>query len=165
VGNTILYLANLIALQQWYIHVRHPFFQTQEFGDPIYAGVLDILALAKTERIRRLNDLAGKVEASLAKGTDKNPDQPGRRELCTQIDPIQELFTNDAGSTTSIESRDHFLSAFLTHKKEHGTQYIECIQRLPITTSSKGVQWLEGIVTTLCNEASAMVPSLDIFRK
>ena len=165
VGNTILYLANLIALQQWYIHVRQPFFQTQEFGDPIYAGVLDILALAKKERIKRLNDLAGKVEASLEKGTDKNLDQPGRRELCTQIDPIQELFTNDHGSTTSIESRDHFLSAFHTHKKEHGTQYIECIQRLPITTSSKGVQWLEGIVTTLCNEASAMVPSLDIFRK
>jgi UDP-N-acetylglucosamine/UDP-N-acetylgalactosamine diphosphorylase len=165
VANNLLYLANLIALHQWYVHVRRPFFQTQEFGDPIYAGVLDTLTLAKKERIKRLRDLADKVKASCQEGSGKNPHEPGRREFYSQIEHIQELFAGDGPGAENTESRDHFLSTLETHKKERGTRYTECIQSLPLTTSSKGVQWLEGIVAELCSQARKLVPSFDMFSK
>jgi bifunctional UDP-N-acetylglucosamine pyrophosphorylase / glucosamine-1-phosphate N-acetyltransferase len=47
VGNNIMYLANLMALGEWYIHVRRPFFNSQEFGHVIFSGLLDKLVLAK----------------------------------------------------------------------------------------------------------------------
>ena len=61
IGNNIIYLANLVALEQWYNHVRQPFFNKQEFGTLIYAGALEKLALAKKERVSRLKALAEKV--------------------------------------------------------------------------------------------------------
>ncbi len=43
-----------MALEQWYVHVRQPFFNNQEFGDLLYDGLIDKLSLAKAERIKRL---------------------------------------------------------------------------------------------------------------
>ncbi|MHC1725158.1 MAG: UDP-N-acetylglucosamine pyrophosphorylase [Syntrophobacteraceae bacterium] len=45
--NNIFFLANLAALEYWYKNVRRPFFSGMEFGDLLYQGVLDKLALAK----------------------------------------------------------------------------------------------------------------------
>ena len=36
IGNNIIYLANLFALEHWYNYVRQPFFSKQEFGTLIY---------------------------------------------------------------------------------------------------------------------------------
>ena len=46
--------ANLVALEEWYAHVRRPFFEAQEFGPLVFAGLLEKLALAKKERVKRL---------------------------------------------------------------------------------------------------------------
>ena len=64
VRNNIYYLANLMALEQWYINVRSSFFKAQEFGELMYAGVLDKLAMAKEERIKRLKTMAAKIPES-----------------------------------------------------------------------------------------------------
>ncbi|HQN20383.1 MAG TPA: UDP-N-acetylglucosamine pyrophosphorylase, partial [Syntrophobacteraceae bacterium] len=48
--NNIIFLANLVALESWYRNVRRPFFSTMEFGELLYEGVLDKLALARKER-------------------------------------------------------------------------------------------------------------------
>ena len=58
VRNNLLYLANLVALEEWYRRVRQPFFARQELGDLLYAGALDVLGGAKEERTRRLVALA-----------------------------------------------------------------------------------------------------------
>ncbi len=43
VENNILYIANLIALEQWYLHVRKMFFEHQEFGHLIFTAILENL--------------------------------------------------------------------------------------------------------------------------
>ena len=63
VENNIIYIANLMALEEWYIHVRRPFFDSQEFGRLIFDGLLDKLALAKKERMKRLQILAEKAKS------------------------------------------------------------------------------------------------------
>jgi bifunctional UDP-N-acetylglucosamine pyrophosphorylase/glucosamine-1-phosphate N-acetyltransferase len=54
VRNNVIYLANLVALEQWYREVRQPFFARQEFGGLVFDGALALLAGAKEERVKRL---------------------------------------------------------------------------------------------------------------
>jgi UDP-N-acetylglucosamine/UDP-N-acetylgalactosamine diphosphorylase len=61
VGNNIIYIANLMALEQWYLHVRRPFVEAREFGDLVFSGLMDTLALARQERLKRLGMLADKA--------------------------------------------------------------------------------------------------------
>jgi UDP-N-acetylglucosamine/UDP-N-acetylgalactosamine diphosphorylase len=62
--NNMIYLANLVALEEWYRSVRRPFFEGEEFGDLIYEGAGALLAGAKEERFKRLKAMAAKVPAS-----------------------------------------------------------------------------------------------------
>jgi len=62
--NNILYLANLVALEFWYKNVRRQFFSSMEYGDLLYRGALDKLALAKKERTTRLIAMVEKIPPS-----------------------------------------------------------------------------------------------------
>ena len=81
VENNIIYIANLMALEEWYIHVRRPFFDSQEFGRLIFAGLLDKLTLAKKERIKRLQILAEKAKTSSEHDAETKPETAGRNEF------------------------------------------------------------------------------------
>jgi bifunctional UDP-N-acetylglucosamine pyrophosphorylase/glucosamine-1-phosphate N-acetyltransferase len=80
VENNIIYIANLMALEEWYVHVRRPFFDSQEFGRFIFAGLLDKLTLAKKERMKRLQILAEKARVSSC-GLNKNGNDRKERVL------------------------------------------------------------------------------------
>ena len=66
VVNNLLYIGNLAALRQWYVHVRRPFLKTQEGGAALCEGALEVLDAALEERISRLRALAAKMEESIA---------------------------------------------------------------------------------------------------
>ena len=72
IENNIVYIANLKALEEWYIHVRRPFLQHQEFGGLIFSGLLDKLALARKERLKRLKMLSEKARKSFRQGYGRN---------------------------------------------------------------------------------------------
>jgi UDP-N-acetylglucosamine/UDP-N-acetylgalactosamine diphosphorylase len=165
VGNNILYLANLVALEQWYTHVRQPFFKKQEFGDLIYAGAIDKLLLAKKERIKRLQDMADKAKVSVEKYPDKKQSITGKKEFYAAADRIREVFTGTSAGSLSKELRDSFLAAINTRKQDNDKNYIEFIKSLPVDVSSVGVKWLEAIIDSHCSEASSFMPSLNLFNK
>ena len=98
VANNIVYLANLVALEQWYIHVRQPFFGAQELGSLVYEGALDMLALAKGERTKRLTAMVEKVSAGDA----------ARGELKERIGEVCALFGEDPAASGGTA----FLAAF-----------------------------------------------------
>jgi UDP-N-acetylglucosamine/UDP-N-acetylgalactosamine diphosphorylase len=165
VGNNIIYLANLVALEEWYLHVRRSFLETQEFGDLIYAGVLDKLALAKKERMKRLQVLSEKAKGSPDGSPEKGRGSAGRREFHEKFIEIEALFAGKIASDTVGKGRDDFLSSFDKASGGGKKDYITAIKNLPVHVSEKGVAWLKGIIDAFCEKTQMILPSLTMFGK
>ncbi len=165
VGNNLHYLANLLALEQWYIHVRRSFFKGQEFGELIYNGALDKLTLAKRERIKRLKAMAGKIAEAKMENKHNGQLSPGKREFCDKIQQVCELFTKENAAREGIQARDRFLNAFNSYKENNEGDYINTIQGLPDPVSQEGTGWLDRVVDGLCHKAGELIPSLVSFKE
>jgi bifunctional UDP-N-acetylglucosamine pyrophosphorylase / glucosamine-1-phosphate N-acetyltransferase len=165
VGNNIIYCANLMALGEWYLHVRRPFFDIQEFGDLMLTGLLNKLTLAKAERIKRLQALAEKVRISPEDAETKNLEAAGRNEFHGSFAEIEGLFAGDLRDSIAEKYRDDFLSGLDKVRREGGPDYIKVIQALPAGVSEKGTLWLQRIVDSLSEKAKAIVPALSMFGK
>jgi bifunctional UDP-N-acetylglucosamine pyrophosphorylase/glucosamine-1-phosphate N-acetyltransferase len=163
VENNIIYIANLMALEEWYVHVRRPFFDSQEFGRLIFAGLLDKLGLAKKERMKRLQVLAEKAKTSSEHDAETKPETTGRTEFHEKFAEIEGLFARGIRDVVVEKYRDDFLSASDKVRSESGVNYIAVIQGLPAHVSGKGTLWLQRIVDTFCEKTKAIMPSLNIF--
>jgi UDP-N-acetylglucosamine/UDP-N-acetylgalactosamine diphosphorylase len=145
VRNNVLYLANLTALEQWYRTVREPFFAGQELGPLVYEGALEMLSLARKERVKRLVAMAGKV-----------PDvTPGGREFAERAESLCALFTGGS----DVPADEKFVSAV----RSTGGNYLETIQGLPPDVRRVGVEWLERIISSLCESADAVAGTMNLF--
>ena len=161
VANNIIYLANLAALEEWYIHVRKGFLEARELGGFLYEGLLEMLASARKERLKRLKAMAEKV--SQPTGKDLNQQAAAtRREFCSSMARMEEIFHDGAGADVVGDRRERFLAGFEKAAASRQTVYVETIQALPSEVSNLGVQWLRGIVSGLCEKAAELVPSFQI---
>lgn len=138
------FLANLVALEAWYTHVREPFFAAQELGPLVYEGALDLISAARRERARRFTAMVGTVA----------PEDDGRRELREQVGELTALFDSPA-----LPDGAPFPAAPGTHP----AGYIATIQQLPPDAVDAGVAWLQQIVDGLRSRAAAVVPSLNLY--
>lgn len=163
VANNITYLANLMCLEEWYVHVRRPFLEAEELGSLIYAGLLDKLALAKKERMKRLQVLAEKASVPQAGGAQAQRGWDGRKELHERFVEIEKLFAGGVASDTVEKAREDFLSSFDKASGESKKDYIKVIQGLPVDVSGKGVAWLQRVVDDFCRKAQVIMPSLSMF--
>lgn len=162
VAKNVLYLANLIALEQWYMHVRKPFFQKQEFGELIYSGLLGKLSLAKRERIKRLKAMSEKMP-QVPECAHQSRSSVAKKQFRDNMHLISEVFESDIGSRTAVEMRDSFLDSFFAHCQFQDSCYIEVIQGLPESLSLQGTHWLEQIVDELCRQARMIFPAMTLF--
>ena len=163
--NNIIYLANLVALEFWYKNVRKPFFASMEFGELLYQGVLDKLALAKRERASRLTAMVEKVPPSHEKCRCEAGAENRGCELHANIGAVCEVFQEEPSDQRETELADRFLNAFEKHRSGNSGDYIQVIQSMPATVSQDGIRWLHHIVDALCNSAGALLPSFNLFRK
>jgi bifunctional UDP-N-acetylglucosamine pyrophosphorylase / glucosamine-1-phosphate N-acetyltransferase len=154
VENNVIYIANLLALEQWYVHVRHPFLSRQAFGEQIYRGLLSKLQMAKRERLKRLKAMAEKAADSPA---------AEKAELWRKIEEFTAVFTVEAASSAAVATRDRFLEAFRTHAAEGHENYIECVQSLPVSLSLEGTSWLDGVVKAIGIRVQDVLPSMRLF--
>ena len=150
--NNITYLANLVALEQWYVHVRRAFFTAQDLGPFVYEGALEMLAVAKKERVTRLLALADRVPEPAG-------ETGGGLRDCSAA--ACALF----GSEPPAAGRDDFLEAFAAATGGATTGYIETIQGLPHDVSAMGVGWLQQVVGSLCGQAGSLLGLKDSFDK
>jgi UDP-N-acetylglucosamine/UDP-N-acetylgalactosamine diphosphorylase len=165
VENNILYIANLIALEQWYLHVRKMFFEHLEFGHLIFTAILENLQMAKEERMKRLKDMAAKMVVSSNKEKSKIKTMKAKQEFYEKGKLLEELLVSDTVKTAGEKKRDSFLNAFMKHRPDPGGDYIEAIQTLPPDVSAGGTQWLDAIVDLICSQAGKALPSLNMFKK
>jgi len=164
VENNFYYLANLTALEHWYALVRQPFFAGQEFGELIYAGLIEKSTMARKERIKRLKDMAGKIAES-SRRSPAGRSGGGREEFHDKIEEACELFSGKAKTDAAGEHRDRFLALLSDHKKEHDGSYLEVLKSLPTAASNAGTLWLDRVVLDICRRVAGLFPSLDLFRK
>jgi len=163
--NNLLFLGNLTALEQWYIHVRQLFFADMEFGRRLYDGALGVLATAKTERIKRLRVLAEKAFQSARSRAMPEQAVAGRRDLYDHLDELTALFTNGDGARYGHHARDRFVEHLLSIRQTSPTDYIAFIQSLPADVAALGTEWLMEIVNTLNQKAVELLPSIELFIK
>lgn len=163
--NNINYIANLIALRQWYLGVRFQFFQEGTMSRELYAGALEKLGLALDERINRLKALARKMPQSLelyqeamkGKGSQELVNQ--KKELFSRWQDVEEVLIASRENAGEGSVRHAFLKAVAQGREEMGNDYIKVIQGLDKKWNAKGTEWLQGIVDGVNTRALERLPS------
>jgi UDP-N-acetylglucosamine/UDP-N-acetylgalactosamine diphosphorylase len=158
-----LYIANLLALEQWYIHVRKMFFEDKEFGLLIHAGVLEKLQMAKDKRIKRLKEMAAKIEKTSEEKREGLI--PAKKELCTKVHLLEGLLDVETPEKTGLKEREGFLQILIKNRERYGSDYIRVIQGLPADTKRDGTEWLNHIVRVFCKRIAQEFPALNMFKK
>jgi UDP-N-acetylglucosamine/UDP-N-acetylgalactosamine diphosphorylase len=148
--NNLQYIGNLYALEQWYSHVRRPFFLGDEFGEQLLEGGLDKLKSALAERKKRL--------AALLKNLDTTsvPERFAtqlRMDLFAKRDEIIEKVSAGQILEVGTDSRDAFLGSLDSTRSDVGGGYIATIQALTADQTSTGTGWLQQIVDETSRQA------------
>jgi len=164
VRNNICYIANLLALKQWYLHVRPSFFHTSEFGRELCEGAVEKLDMVLKERLKRFKAFSENMGETVKIGKDiltgeKRESIPGtEEELFNNWSRLEECFTKGLEEAIALEKRDLFLEA-LNSGREAETGYVRTIQSLDDNALSLGTAWLQAIVDTITRKAFDIVPS------
>jgi UDP-N-acetylglucosamine/UDP-N-acetylgalactosamine diphosphorylase len=163
--NNINYIANLIALRQWYLSVRIQFFQENFMSQKLYEGALEKLDMAIDERINRLKAITYKMPKSaehyekILKGKDSKVLVNQKKELFDNWQEIEDalfLFRKKSGG---ISERNAFLEKVARDRDKKGNDYIKVIQGLDKEWYTKGTSWLQGIVDKINKEILKKIPS------
>jgi len=159
--NCIEYIANIIALRQWYIIVRSKFYQGNDVERLLYEGALEKLDIIFNERIKRFKALANKMEKSIQlyksimgnKASKELISQ--KRELSENIQKIENSFIECLSYSGDVKNRDKFLKSIDISSKD----YIKVIKNLSEYDSKIGTSWLFGIVEKTRNTIMKYLPS------
>jgi UDP-N-acetylglucosamine/UDP-N-acetylgalactosamine diphosphorylase len=147
--NNIIYIGNLIALQQWYRQVR-TLFISKRFPETLMLGLKKNINAAIEERIKRL-------EAVCLKTPESGHQKP---ELYERWLELNDSFQVQQEKEEDADLRDKFLDGVSRGISTIGKDYIAVIQGLAAKDSENGTRWLQGIVDGVTAEAQRIVPSL-----
>ncbi len=159
--NCIEYIANIIALRQWYLIVRSMFFQGNDMEKLLYEGALEKLEIIFNERIKRFKQLASKMEKSIElyksiKGNEVSNELINqKRELFENIQKIEKCFNECLSYSGDEKMKDEFLNNINTTSKD----YINVIRNLDEHNLKVGTSWLLSIVENTRNAILKYLPS------
>jgi UDP-N-acetylglucosamine/UDP-N-acetylgalactosamine diphosphorylase len=163
VVNNIVYIANLIALNRWYQHVRS-LFTSKDFPEALLTGLKEKLNRAISERMTRLEVLGNKIHSSVeaqksSKGVQSSGAFTQNQELYQRGSDLKDLFERLKSEKGDAGQRDSFLKIVHTGIEETGLDYISVIQGLAPSDAAIGTQWLQGIVDRVTDETLNLIPS------
>jgi bifunctional UDP-N-acetylglucosamine pyrophosphorylase / glucosamine-1-phosphate N-acetyltransferase len=154
--NNIRYISNLIALRQWYGHVRRQFVGPR-FPEPLLVGLGLVLDKGIDERIKQLDRLAQKIKATEpANGLQKDFPLSWSR-----MNDVLHVMRDYDGAT---ETREHFLSVVDRHinYNKDGANYPDTIHGLSADEAAIGTVWLDGIVERIIGRVCDILPALKV---
>lgn len=163
--NNINYIANLIALRQWYFTIRSQFFQGDFMSQELYKGALEKLDMAIDERMDRLKALVHKMPQSVEvyqkimkrKGSQELVNQ--KKELFNKWQEIEDSLHSFREKMGEVSERMTFLEKIAQDREKKGNDYIKVIQGLDKKWSAKGTKWLQGIVDEINKGVLEKIPS------
>ena len=151
VQNNLCYLANLLALKEWYTYTRRPFFYGDAMGEPLYRGAQRTLERALQERLKRLDELAGKMDGALAAAATYLEGEKGKRAVNEQkifLDRwpgVRDIFSHRIEESLGIEDRRLFLDELEKTAAKQG-KYLPTIRALTPAAVAAGERWLRHVV-------------------
>ena len=151
--NNITYIANLIALNEWYHHVR-VLFISESFPEELLDGLKETLEIALNERVKRLKDFFHKVCDSQYKEDTKGLVPEIYENGETLCDWLQE-------ARIKSDLFEGFKQILVQNK---GSNYIDTIKSLPEDCSVKGTLWLNDIVQKVKLKTDTLLPTLKIIK-
>jgi hypothetical protein len=163
--NNVNYIANLVALFQWYMAVRSLFFRGHPMSERLYQGVLDKLEMAIAERVKRFKALAENMPESAKRYRSIVKEQASERllsqkqELFERWQDLEGVFARSIENRGDPSIREPFVEQVARDIKEKGADYVAAIQGLDKDWSAKGTKWLQGIVDTVHEQALQVMPS------
>ncbi|MCD6184691.1 MAG: protein GlmU [Deltaproteobacteria bacterium] len=131
--NNIIYIANLIALREWYLHIRS-MFVSDNFPDALLLGLNENIELALDERVKRLKEVCLKIPGS---------------DFYILWPKIEELLDNKKYHKGDTALRDNFLEKIYSIILQTGKNYISVIKNIETADKAKGTAWLQGIVDNI----------------
>jgi len=159
--NSIEYIANIIALRQWYLIVRSKFFQRSDVEKLLYEGAVEKLEIIYNERIKRFKQLANKMKRSIElyksiidiKTSDVLIKQ--KRELFENMQNIENGLIECLSYSGLEEKREEFLKNI----DPASGNYLNVIQNLNEDIIEVGTSWLLSIVEKTRSTIMKFLPS------
>jgi hypothetical protein len=157
VNSNIVYVANLLALKQWYSYVRREFFIQEKYGHDLYLGACNVLTEAIVERIKQMSLFAQSLENSSADGSKKMKQGVSdiakhTQKLFLQNWPrIEEYLSGNNEDKISLKVKEKFVK-MMQNQSNKGLSYLEAIQTLAPAQVQVGRDWLNKIVEDITTE-------------
>ena len=166
VHNNIIYIANLLALQQWYRYARTPFFREREMGEALMTAAMQNLEAAIRERLKQFRAFSEKMPVSAAicasRGGGAGDLYRRQQELAARWPELEASFQAPLDEDNVVGYREKFLEMFLSPGVP-GDDYISRVKALTADAKLTGTQWLQQIVDEVDRRALAILPSLRSF--
>jgi hypothetical protein len=148
--NNLVYIGNLLALKLWYQHVRKLTMGGDMFAEFCRQGALTLIDGALDERIKRLGDLAGRMERSIELSrTDGapalTPEQEADQKVFMAAWPgIAEHIRKGPSDEAGAADRDRFLETL--EKSALSPDHTRAIGMWDQETKKAGSAWLQAVV-------------------
>jgi hypothetical protein len=162
--NNIIYIANLIALGQWYDQVRSQFI-SNDFPELLFDALKENLSFGMDERIGRLKTLSQKMPDSViayqkvAKKNGSSQVLQQKQELYEKWRELEEHFDSQAEVAVKENIKDAFLDKIRRGISDTGKDYISVIRNLKKEDKEQGTQWLQAIVDHITTGALKILPA------
>lgn len=156
--NNVYYIASLMALRQWYIHVRSQFVG-KDFTDDLFEGLREIVQLCIQERIARLMTHCRNLSVSCVSLTPQAHLQRDLFDNCPKFERTFLFLENWNGNTIL---RDDCLEGVYKGIRSQGKNYISVIQNLTEKEHKQGTAWLQGIIDHIVCEAIKEFPYFSV---
>jgi UDP-N-acetylglucosamine/UDP-N-acetylgalactosamine diphosphorylase len=140
IENNLIYIGNLMALREWYRHVRQLFI-SEHFPEALLEGLLLTVEKSIGERFKRLKDYFEKLE---------------NKSLVEEYDNFEDVSHGSHRERGDLRARDTFLKEVTLHQPSQAC-YLDTIPILPSRTRLTGTQWLQSIVDTVVADGDSLV--------
>jgi UDP-N-acetylglucosamine/UDP-N-acetylgalactosamine diphosphorylase len=163
--NNILYYANLLALRQWYVHVRSLFSERTMQGGFLDEGAREVIRGAAFERIYRFRILAEKMDRSIELAKSFLPESLHAKVILREAEfrdrwgDLEESLTSRREEKVGEKKRDEFTAALVDTGMGTAKDYLRTIASLDQGAVALGSGWMQEVVGDVFKRALSTLPS------
>jgi hypothetical protein len=138
-ANNLVYIGNLCALREWYVHVRRMFI-SDRFPEILLHGLVKTLDMGLDERFKRLRTYYHQLNGP---------------SVIERFDGFQGRLRESLRYGAENARRDRFLDE-MTSQQASGASYIETVRSLAPETRLAGTHWLQSIVDQVMADGACL---------